>query len=463
MSKERNLGKRLTHAGLRVGAALLAAQMSFGMDRTAHADINEPVRYPLADGRLLADAPLRTAGRAVDFTGPRGLEFCGAITTEPTVLTVVAQEDLMNIKVIGNPDVFVDPEDLNGTDYPSRAAAAVEALQSKATELINRTNRLWRRIAVILTRDAVNQNVCDLITDSGAFAAEAAPQAPAVVAAPPVVQFVPPAGPRVEFVPTPAPAAPAVRVETAGAQCPPQVTSLGNRWDLLDANRRKIGAVFGVNLNLRPEGVDKADHDIFKNVFLPALRHVLGDPGAAPATRALIIAREPQNLATWDANVATGMAEYLEDGRNLFNVTAPGDFRLTLPPHVILRGDFEELCATLISQSRKIGIEMDQYSPGPGGQSHYTLILRSPFFEASEWTAYKPTLGGTQFQIAGLRVARPTAFYSESAFLDGVGERQARPNYPNYVVVGIESNSTAVGIAQSQGQGRPFVSIGATY
>lgn len=173
MSRERILGRR-AQAGLRVGAALLAAQMSLGMDREAHADINKPVRYPLADGRLLADAPLRTAGRAVDFTGPHGLEFCGTSTTEPTILTVVADEDLMNLKVIGNPDVFVDPEDLGGFDYLSRAASAVEALQSKATELINRTNRLWRRIAVILTRDAVNQDVCDLIADSGPFA-EAAP------------------------------------------------------------------------------------------------------------------------------------------------------------------------------------------------------------------------------------------------------------------------------------------------
>lgn len=177
MPKERNLRERGAQVGLRVGAALLAAQMSLGMDRVANADINEPVRYPTADGRLLADAPLRTAGRAVDFTGPHGLEFCGTSTAEPTILTVVAHEDAMNIKVIGNPDVFVDPEDVGGSDYPSRAAAAVEALQNKATELISRTNQLWRRIAVILTRDAVNQDVCDLITDSGVQTAPVAVEA----------------------------------------------------------------------------------------------------------------------------------------------------------------------------------------------------------------------------------------------------------------------------------------------
>lgn len=199
MSKERNLGQKVTLAGLRVGAALLAAQMSFGIDRVAHADINEPVRYPLADGRLLADAPLRTAGRAVDFTGPHGLWFCGTSTAEPTILTMVAHEDAMNSKVIGNPDVFVDPEDVGGSDYPSRAAAAVESLQNKATELINRTNQLWRRVAVILTRDAVNQDVCDLITDSGPFA----PTAAEASAAPPAR-----AEARVEVAALPPPAVP---------------------------------------------------------------------------------------------------------------------------------------------------------------------------------------------------------------------------------------------------------------
>lgn len=197
MSKERNL-KSIANTGLRLGAAALAVQMTLGTDRVARADINEPVRYPLADGRLLADAPLRTAGRIVEFTGPNGLDFCGVTTSEATVLTVTANEDLMNIKVAGRPDVFVDPIEGGGTDYPSRAASAVELLQSKATELINRTNRLWRRVAVILTRDAVNQNVCDLITDSGPF------------------EVVPP----VSFVPTAVPERPQAPVATVAPRGP---------------------------------------------------------------------------------------------------------------------------------------------------------------------------------------------------------------------------------------------------
>lgn len=190
VEKNRSIGGRIARGIVRSGAlAMVAAGLSGIAVRPekANADINEPVRYSLPDGRLLADAPLRTAGRAVDFTGPNGLEFCGTSTKEPTVLTVTANEDLMNIKVAGNPDVFVDPIEGGGTDYPSRAASAVELLQSKAAELINRTNRLWRRVAVILTRDAVNQNVCDLITDSGPFAPETPAQPTAVPAVPTAV------------------------------------------------------------------------------------------------------------------------------------------------------------------------------------------------------------------------------------------------------------------------------------
>lgn len=236
MSKERNL-RSIANAGLRLGAAALAVQMSMGTDRVARADINEPVRYPLADGRLLADAPLRTAGRVVDFTGPNGLNFCGVTTSEATVLTVISNEDSMNIKAAGNPDVFVDPTEGGGTDYPSRAASAVELLQSKATELINRTNRWWRRVAVILTRDAVNQNVCDLITDSGPFA----PESPAPVQ-PTAVPAVPTA------VPVGAPGAARI-----GGECNPiAVTSLGPRPDAVINGTRVRLEVRDLNSCVRP-------------------------------------------------------------------------------------------------------------------------------------------------------------------------------------------------------------------
>src|SRR3989344_48160 len=349
----------------------------------------------------------------------------------------------MNIEVAGNPDVFVDPIEVAGSDYPSRAASTVEALQSKASELINRTNRLWRRVAVILTRDAVNKNVCDLITDSGAFA----PETPVVPVRPAAV---------------------------AAGVCPSEVTEIGSPYNIIDNVGRVTGQIYGVPSRVGPAGLDLADHDIFRNT-ITALRNVLGEPGAFLADRNRIAATEPQNLGAWDGRVAAGLAEYLVSGVNFFgfeNASSAGltrdasgrlVFSLTIPQHEILRADFEEICATLISPSRRIGLALFQVSTVTGSRAHYTVFLRTPYFETAQFTAYSPTVPGTEVQLFGRQVASPTAFASELAFGQGVGPRQARPDVPGYYVVTVNSNDLTLGEAVSTGPGVPITSVASNY
>lgn len=164
MLKERDLGRNIKDAVIRASLAALTATGLVGVNtKPVGADINEPVRYQQGEGQWVADAPLRTRDRAVLFYGPDGLGACGVDYDGPTLLIARANEDNMNLKVTGKSGVFVDPIEVGGDDYASRAAAAVIALNEKAVQLPTGT----RRVGVLTTRDAVEQTVCDLVTDSG--------------------------------------------------------------------------------------------------------------------------------------------------------------------------------------------------------------------------------------------------------------------------------------------------------
>lgn len=281
--------------------------------------------------------------------------------------------------------------------------------------------------------------------------------------------------------------------EIAGSACvsgtiKPKETATANvesscpkgEWQVIDLRGKAIVGVSGVPSRVTGS-FDLADHAIFKS-NLPGtesgsnpLQNVLGEPGAFLADRDLIAKTEPQNLASWDAKVKAGHAEYIRTSGpniNFYDLQSNADrgvswnaekgvyeFRLNLPKHVIVRIDAEEAKVLMTSASgdRKVRIDMCQSGATRGVDfGHQTLFARSPYEQGMLLVIESPTIPGTQVQILGLEVKDPTAFASMESFLQGVEPRQARPDYPEYFVHTFNMNDLTWGSAESPTPKAPF-------
>ncbi len=268
--------------------------------------------------------------------------------------------------------------------------------------------------------------------------------APTAAPSAPPAPFVPPYVPPTVVPLRPAEVQPAV---SGGLTCPPsELVGRSNPLEITGANGRVIGRMYDV-LQRAVSGLDLADHAPFRSTIEAAM-NVLAEPGAIMAD---IDRRPGDNFFNLD-NLTAPRLSRTESGLILFTLD-------NAPAHRILRVDAEEMCVRIISGKRDILIDIGQYAPGPGGQAHETLFVRLPYFDQSRIILSRPTIPGTQVQILGVA---DTAFASEGGFLQGVPARQARPNYPNYLLFTVNSNDRSAGASQSSGAGQSFVKLPGT-
>ncbi len=222
----------------------------------------------------------------------------------------------------------------------------------------------------------------------------------------------------------------------------------------------------GVPASIEGTGLDRANHDVFTSPLQMeegdenVMNLWLGEPGCFLADRDLIARNEPQNLPIWDERVAKGEAEYIRGqgspDRNFWTLDNPNDLMLVNDPEHPGQKKFQ----TMVGRGKIIRIDaeegwfrvngqlIDLYQLGTAGrQGHYTLFIETPENEDVNFEALMPTVPGTQIQVLG----NNCAFFSVNAFMQGVTDRLARPDYPRYVVFGYDMNTKAFAVAELDG------------
>lgn len=281
-------------------------------------------------------------------------------------------------------------------------------------------------------------------------------------------------------------AEPTKKVEPTATATAVEQTCPGE-WQIKNSNGRAVVGVSGIPQQVTGN-FDLANHGIFTSL-LPGmaqganpLQNVLGEPGAFLADRALIEKTEPQNLGSWDSKVKAGYAEYIRTSGpdvnffDLQNVTDRGvslnpetgkyELKLNLSKHLIVRVDAEEANILMKSANgdRNVRINLCQSGSTPGDDfGHQTFFIRTPYEQGSTLVLENPTIPGTQVQILGMEVKDATAFASIESFLQGVEQRQARPDYPGYYAGTFNINDKTLGYTESLRPKAPFKTLKKNY